>query len=120
MTYAGLKSMIYAGLDRDDERVKAAFEWIQKYYNLEENPGMKQQGLYYYYQTFAKTLSVMEVDTIEDTLGRKHDWRTELTAKLAELQKSNGSWINEADRWYEGDPNLVTAYSLIALSYCGK
>lgn len=120
MTYAGLKSMIYAGLDKDDDRVKAAFTWIQKYYNLEENPGMQKQGLYYYYHTFAKTLSVMKLDTIEDTLGRKHDWRSELVAKLTELQKSNGSWINEADRWYEGDPNLVTAYSLLALAQCGE
>ena len=28
MTYAGLKSMIYAGLDRDDPRVKAALTYI--------------------------------------------------------------------------------------------
>ena len=28
MTYAGLKSMIYAGLDRDDPRVKAALDYI--------------------------------------------------------------------------------------------
>jgi len=81
---------------------------------------MKLQGLYYYYQTFAKTLSVMGVDKLEDSAGNKHDWRTELTKKLADTQKSNGSWINEADRWYEGNPDLVTAYALIALSYCGK
>lgn len=120
MTYAGLKSMVYAGLEKDDPRVKAAWEWITKYYNLDDNPGMGKQGLYYYYQTFAKTLEAMEVETIEDTLGRKHDWKVELTAKLSELQKSNGSWINEADRWYEGDPNLVTAYALMALSRCEK
>ncbi|MBD3674928.1 MAG: terpene cyclase/mutase family protein [Planctomycetaceae bacterium] len=120
MTYAGLKSMVYAGLEKDDPRVKAAWEWITKYYNLDENPGMGQQGLFYYYQTFAKTLDVMDVDTLEDSLGRKHDWRAELTGKLAESQRANGSWINDADRWYEGDPNLVTAYALMALSRCGE
>jgi squalene-hopene/tetraprenyl-beta-curcumene cyclase len=30
MTYAGLKSMIYAGLTKDDPRVKAAWDWIRK------------------------------------------------------------------------------------------
>ncbi|MDG2389031.1 MAG: terpene cyclase/mutase family protein [Planctomycetaceae bacterium] len=120
MTYAGLKSMVYAGLDKDDPRVKAAWEWITKYYNLDDNPGMGQQGLFYYYQTFAKTLEAMDVEIIEDTLGRKHDWKVELTTKLAESQKSNGSWINNADRWYEGDPNLVTAYALMALARCEK
>lgn len=31
---------------------------------------------------------------------------------------NNGSWVNPADRWMEGDPNLTTAYSLMALKYC--
>jgi squalene-hopene/tetraprenyl-beta-curcumene cyclase len=48
MTYAGLKSMIYAGLTQDDPRVKAAIAYIQKNYTLEENPGQGQRGLYYY------------------------------------------------------------------------
>ncbi len=56
MTYAGLKSMIYAGLGPDDPRVKAAIEWIAEHYTLDENPGMGAAGLYYYYQTFAKAL----------------------------------------------------------------
>jgi squalene-hopene/tetraprenyl-beta-curcumene cyclase len=118
ITYAGLKSMIYAGLKKDDHRVKAATEWLRKHYTLDENPGMGAQGLYYYYQTMAKTLSALEEDNFTDAAGVKHDWKTELTAKLASQQKENGSWINDADRWYEGDPNLVTAYCLIALSYC--
>ena len=57
MTYAGLKSMIYAGLTADDPRVKAAYDYITKHYTLDENPGLGQQGLYYYYQTFAKALA---------------------------------------------------------------
>jgi squalene-hopene/tetraprenyl-beta-curcumene cyclase len=118
MTYAGLKSMIFAGVKMDDPRAKAALKWIQKNYSLNLNPGMGKQGLYYYYHTFAKTLTVMKVDTVEDAKGVKHDWRKELTLKLIKEQQPNGSWTNSADRWYEGDPNLVTAYSLMALSYC--
>ena len=55
---------------------------------------------------------------MEDARGNRHDWRKDLTLQLAKLQKPNGSWVNSADRWYEGDPNLVTAYALIALSRC--
>ena len=55
MTYAGLKSMIYAGVDRDDQRVKAALSWIRKNYDVSENPGMGASGHYYYLHTFAKT-----------------------------------------------------------------
>jgi squalene-hopene/tetraprenyl-beta-curcumene cyclase len=118
MTYAGLKSMIHAGLTPDDPRVKAATDWARQFYTLEENPGLGQQGLFYYYHTFAKALDVMGVDLFEDASGAKHDWRRELADHLAEIQKENGSWVNSADRWYEGDPNLVTAYTLLALSYC--
>ena len=118
MTYAGLKSMIYAGVKKDDPRVKAALTWITKHYSLRDNPGMGKQGLYYYYHTFAKTLSVLGLDELKDADGKSHDWRAELVATLAKQQKANGSWINEADRWYEGDPNLVTAYGLLALSHC--
>jgi squalene-hopene/tetraprenyl-beta-curcumene cyclase len=46
MTYAGLKSMIYAGLTPDDPRVKAAVAWLAKNYTLESNPGLGDAGLY--------------------------------------------------------------------------
>lgn len=118
MTYAGLKSMLYAGVSKDDQRVKAATDWVRKFYSVEENPGLGQQGLFYYYHTFAKALSTMGVDEFEDANGKKHDWRDELVDVLKKTQKSNGSWTNAADRWYEGDPNIVTAYVLLALEYC--
>ena len=118
MTYAGLKSMIYAGLKEDDPRVKAATSWIRKNYTVTENPGLGQQGVYYYHQTFAKALSAMKVDQFEAADGTKHDWRKELAEHLFQTQAANGSWLNKNDRWMEGDPNLATSYALMALKYC--
>jgi hypothetical protein len=118
MTYSGFKSMIYAGLTKDDPRVKAALQWIRKNYDVKSNPGMGEAGLFYYYHTFAKTLAAFGVDEIEDAKGVKHDWRRELTAELARRQNENGSWVNKDDKWMEGDPNLATAFALLALSYC--
>ena len=118
MTYAGLKSMIYAGVGPDDPRVKAAFEWIQKFYDLDSNPGLGDAGLYYYYHVFAKALDATGLDEIEDAKGVKHNWRQELIAELISRQKPDGSWTNENARWLEGDPNLVTGYVLLALAYC--
>ncbi|MBN1589504.1 MAG: terpene cyclase/mutase family protein [Pirellulales bacterium] len=118
MTYSGFKSMIHAGLTKDDPRVKAAFEWIRKNYDLENNPGMGTAGLFYYYHTFAKALDALGLDQIEDAQGVKHDWRRELTEELAGRQEPNGSWVNANSRWMEGDPNLATSFALVALSYC--
>ena len=118
MTYAGLKSMLYAGVKKDDIRVKAAMDWISRNYDLTTNPGLGQQGLFYYYHVFAKTLDVAEIDKVTDSDGKEHNWRADLIKQLESLQSEDGSWTNPADRWYESDPNLVTAYSLMALSYC--
>lgn len=118
MTYSGLKSMIYAGLDKDDPRMKAAIGWIRKNYGLKSNPGMGNAGLYYYYNTFAKAMDVLGQGEFEDAKGVKHDWRKELYEELASRQKENGSWVNDNQRWMEGDPNLATSFALLALTYC--
>jgi len=122
MTYAGIKSMIYCGVGKEDRRYQAAFEWIRKNWTLDGNPGMPKElahrGLFYYYHTLAKTLDVMGIDELIDAERKKHDWRSELTAAIAKLQKPNGSFINDNDRWMEGDPNLDTGYALMALSHC--
>jgi squalene-hopene/tetraprenyl-beta-curcumene cyclase len=124
MTYAGVKSMIYCGVGKDDPRMKKALEWIGKNYTLDSNPGMpeanSQRGLYYYYHTFAKCMHALGEDTFTDANGVKHDWRADLVAALAKRQKPDGSWVNDNDRWMEGDPNLVTGYALMALTYCKK
>jgi squalene-hopene/tetraprenyl-beta-curcumene cyclase len=118
MTYAGLKSFLHAGLNKDDIRVQAALDWIRRNYDLKSNPGMGEQGLFYYYHVFAKALSTLNERQFVDASGKAHNWRAELTAELASRQKTDGSWVNATDRWYEGDPNLVTCYALMALSYC--
>ena len=117
MTYAGLKSMIYAGVGPEDPRVQAAAKWIAKHYDLKSNPGMGDAGLYYYYHTFAKALSAMQVRQLVDVDGKPHDWRVELITELASRQRDDGAWTNGNERWLEGDANLVTAYALLALSY---
>lgn len=118
MTYAGLKSMIYAGVDKDDKRVKAALEFLKKNYDLETNPGMGKSGLFYYYHTMSKALDALGDGTFVDEKGVSHDWKKELFAELKEAQQENGSWVNSDSRWMEGDPNLVTGYVLLALGYC--
>ena len=115
MTYAGLLSFIYANVDKNDERVKSAVQWIQKNFTVEENYGMGEQGLYYNYHTMAKALRLYGKATIVDAKGVTHDWYQELAEKLIQVQKSNGSWINENDRWMEALPVLATSYAILSL-----
>ena len=116
MTYAGYLSYVYAKIGQDDPRVKSALKWISENYTLEENPGMKDQGLFYYYHTFATAMAARGEATLKDKDGKEHDWARELAGKLLGLQNDDGSWLNKADRWHEGDKIICTAYSLRALA----
>lgn len=120
MSYAGLKSMIYAGLKENDPRVKAAHDWVKRHYDLESNPGLGQAGLYYYYQLFSKTLKALgEEDFVTDS-GEKKKWKNDLIEVLAKKQLEDGSWKNTNAQWMENDPNLVTGYVLMVLADCGE
>jgi hypothetical protein len=119
MTYSGLKTFLYAGVSKDDERVKAAVGWVRKHYTLEENPGMKQSGLYYYYHVFAKAMAAWGEEPFADAAGKKHYWKRELFEALAKRQQQDGSWHNEGDKAFgETDPNLATAFAVLSVSYC--
>lgn len=125
MTYAGLLSLIYAEVDRDDPRIQSAFEWSAKHWSVEENPGMGQQGVYYFYNVLSKSLAAHGRDQIPLAAGGQVNWRNELVKKLVSLQKidpttGGGFWVNPEGRWWEADPVLVTAYSLLALDVALK
>ena len=116
MTYAGLKSMIFAKLSKNDPRIKAALNWIIRHYTVEENPQLGQQGYYYYLNTMAKTLRILDINILKSS-GKSYNWTKDLTQTLINKQHSNGSWINPTGRWQENNPILVTSYSLMSLQY---
>ena len=114
ISYAGLLSYIYADLKKDDPRVAAVLDWLRHNYTLEENPGMGQQGLYYYFHTMAKALNAYDLDKLQTNQGAV-TWRKELSLRLLNLQNADGSWVNENNRWWEKDPALVTSYAVLTL-----
>jgi len=117
MTYAGLEAMIFADVDRKDPQVRSAIEWAGKHWSVEENPGMGQKGLFYYYNIISKTLSLLGSEALKDTSGRIIPWKHDLIDQLIKTQRTDGSWINTDNQFWEGDPVLVTAYSLISMQY---
>jgi len=121
MTYAGLMSMMYCKLSRNDPRVKSAFDWSVNNWSLEENPGMGPQGRYFFYHVLSKAMAAYGQDTIvvKDKGGTQ--WRAEVVQKLLSLQKTTpeglGYWVNETGRFMESDPVLVTSYSILAMQW---
>lgn len=116
MSYAGLLSLVYSDLDASDARVKAVIAWLTDNYTLSENPGMGDQGLYYYFHVMAKSLVAANIMELESKDGLKVDWRTQLAPKIIGNQREDGSWLNtESSRWMENDPILVTSYAIMTL-----
>lgn len=117
ITYVGLLSMMHTRLTRSDPRVTSALDYCTKHWTLDENPGQGGQGIYFYYNILTRALSAANVDAIPQAAGGTLAWREALIRKVISLQRPDGSWINENNRWWENDPVLVTAYSLLALEF---
>ena len=117
MTYAGLESMIYAQVDKNDPRIQSALQWAARHWSVDENPGMGAKGLYYYYNIMAKSLSIAGVETLSGTQGDPILWKNQLMQKLVSLQKPDGSWVNSEGQFWESDAMLVTSYSTLVLEY---
>ncbi len=120
MTYVGILSLLYADVKPDDPRVMSAFHWSARHWTLEENPGMGNQGLYFFYNILSKCLNTFGRDLIPQKDAPPIEWRQELANKLLSTQKidpktGQGYWINDSGRFWENDPILATAYALVAL-----
>ena len=100
-------------LDRGDPRVQQSLDYCRKNWTVDENPGMGNQGLYYFYDIMARALSAAKVDDVGG-----HDWKAELSARLVSLQKEDGSWYNANNRFWEADPVLCTSFAMLVLELC--
>lgn len=127
MTYAGVLSYIYADVDKNDPRVKAAIAWISNHWDLDvasRDPEMAgtdaaKEGVFFLYNILSKGLAANGDDLIQPDEGQAFNWRSKVQRKLVSLQqvdtKGGGYWTNPVSRYWEGDKVLVTSYTLIAL-----
>ena len=90
-------------------------DWILSHWTFEENPGLGQQGYYYYLHAMARALRASGLDSITTPDGVSRDWRQEMIEAIVARQTSAGSWKNEVDRWEESRPSLATVYATLAL-----
>lgn len=119
ITYSGLLSMIYAQVGRDDPRVVSAIDYARRHWTLDENPGMGQQGVFYYFTIMSRALSLVDLDVLPAAEKGKPDvaWRNDLIEKVLSLQTEDGHWVNGNNRFMEGNPILSTSYGILTLEY---
>lgn len=126
MSYILLQSYLFCGIDKTDKKVKEVMAWIKKNFTLDVNPGLEKQkkknagkqGLFSYYRVMSSALLTYGEPSFKVGSGKTVHWAEALSLKLLQLQDKSGKWVNKASRWWEGDPVLVTAYSLLTLNNC--
>lgn len=114
-SYAGMMSYSWANLKKSDPRVQSVFKWARNNYTLDENPGLGQKTLYYYYLMLARGLNAYNENVIVDAKGQRHNWREELGQKLLSLQNAEGYWVNTHPAELQTNKVLVTAFTLQAI-----
>jgi squalene-hopene/tetraprenyl-beta-curcumene cyclase len=114
-TYAGIMSYTWANVKKDDRRVQAVMHWIRDNYTVDENPGLGQKTVYYYYMVFAKALQAIGESTITDAKGVRHNWREDLAKKLIALQHPEGYWVNTVPDEMQDNKVLVTCFTMMAI-----
>jgi len=114
-TYAGVISYAWANVKKEDARVQAVRKWVRDNYTVDENPGMGQKTVYYYYLVFAKALQAVGQPVIVDAKGRSHNWREDLAKKLISLQHPEGYWVNTDKAELQDNKVLVTAFTMQAM-----
>lgn len=123
MTYQLMQSYLFAGVPKDDKKVKEIMRYISNNFTFETNPGLPEkqakEGLYNYYRIMAEALNALGDQKVETAKGKRVVWAQDLSKHLKSVQKEDGSWANEGSpRWMEGNPDLVTAYTILALVAC--
>jgi hypothetical protein len=115
-TCDGLLALLAAGLPFEDERVRAARDWLLGHERLDhpegiptDTPQVWGQAVYYYHLAVrAETYAA---------LGLRERLRTSMPLELAPRQRPDGSFANERNHLMkEDDPLLATALAVIALT----
>lgn len=117
ITYAGLLALVYCDINKTDPRVRSTLDWASKHWTLDENPGVGDQGLYFFYNVISRSMSAAGLDAIPRGKGGEIIWADEVIKKVSSLMREDGSWVNKNGRFWENDPVLSTAYSVLALEF---
>ena len=81
---------------------------------------MGMEGYYFFFNVLSRSLSAYGADLVPVAGRQTVNWRKEIAIHLLNAQKidpatGHGYWLNDAGRYWESDPILVTGYSLLAL-----
>jgi hypothetical protein len=117
-TCDGILALLAAGVPKDDERVVAAVKWLREHTDIDYPQGIPtdypepwgEALQFYHYAVRAEVYAALDFPAAE---------KLALAEKVAALQRSDGSFVNEkSPLMKEDEPLLSTALAVVALSHC--
>ena len=113
ITGGGLIMYLGSGHGYLNPETVAARDWLEREYNLAENPRMDGKGLYYYLWAMARALAMSPQDRLVDSAGNLRDWRSEIANAFSSIQRTDGGWTgNPFTGWREEEPEIAAIYAL--------
>ena len=105
MTYAGIKSLIYCGVSKDDQRVKKAYEWIQKNYTRRRaTPACRSRG------RVGPVLLLPHDGQVPGRAGRRRGRRTPRARSTTGAPTSPRPWPSGSSRTAAGSTSRTTGW----------
>ena len=105
MTYAGLKSFLYAGVGKDDPRVKAAVDWVRRHYTLDGEPRAEDSGPVLLLPHLRQGDGRPGRGPVRGRQGREARLAAGAVRRAEEAkQKADGSWANKNGAFLENMP----------------
>ncbi len=117
-TCDGVLALLACGVERNDERLVRAVDWLRQHDDLTYPEGVPTDHpepwgeaiRFYHYAVRAEAYAA---------LGWRGDWRNRLAAAVGRHQAADGSFRNDVSSLMkEDDPLLCTALAAIALTRC--
>lgn len=117
-TCDGILALLAAGVPKDDERVVSAAKWLREHTNIDYPQGIPTD----YPEPWGEALQFYHYAVraeVYDALDFPEADKLSLAEKVAVLQRTDGSFVNEkSPLMKEDDPMLSTALAVVALSHC--
>ncbi|MBI4613984.1 MAG: terpene cyclase/mutase family protein [Planctomycetes bacterium] len=126
-TTDGLYVLLACGLGPRDSPVAAAIRWLGAHPSLDAPEGFEAPGpprwdlglRFYYWWSAARAMRALEAAGGRALLPWP-DWREQISRRVLDLARPDGTWSNPVALSREDDPLVATPFAILTLDLCHK
>ena len=116
LTFAGIKSLVYCGVSKNDVSISHGLKWLQDSCPVKELPVPGNSGFFTYLYMLGSTMRFTGHHFGEQSGCNFINVGLKIIETTLANQKGDGSWINSNGMWRENNPFLCSAYAILTLA----